>query len=407
MRLLSRLRPQWIARRRGDGSDGPRPFAPECAKGRVIVTGKFDILDTSHTLLMGGDFQHLDVNGYTLTPSLNFACFCFIPPLNLLAPVHTSFLTSAYDPRTRNDTAFRENWYGFYLQDQAKLPYDLFLLAGFRYDHAITYNAVTRQTNDNSQKVSPRFGLLWRPIEEVSVYGSYLTNFGGSNVGAKNPLPPQTGEQWEVGVKTELFDKRVTATIAYYNLIKQNIAAPHPDALLNAQGYRVAIGEVRNRGVELDVAGEILQGWKVIGAYSYIDSLITRDNGMLRDTNGVLVSLTGNKGHTLFNVPRHSGSIWTTYELRAGDWRGLRFGGGVVARGVRHGDNLNDFQLPGYATIGLMAGYDFKIDDATVKLQLNVDNLADTRYYAAAGNAPFAIFVGAPRSFKGSIRVEY
>jgi len=373
----------------------------------VDVTGKFDLLDTSHTLLLGGDFQHLDVNGYTLSPSVDFGCFCYIPPLNLIAPLHTDFLTSAYDPKTRSDTAFRENWYGFYLQDQVKLPHDFFLLAGLRYDHSTTYNAVTRQTNDNSQKVSPRFGLMWRPIEEASLYGSYLTNFGGSNVGAKNPLPPQTAEQWEVGVKTELFDKRVTATIAYYYLTKQNITAPHPDAVLNAQGYRVAIGEVRNRGVELDVAGEILPGWKVIGSYSYIDSLITKDNGRLTDSNGVLVSVTGNKGHTLFNVPRHSGSLWTTYELRDGDWRGLKFGGGVVARGIRQGDNLNDFQLPGYATIGLMAGYDFKVDNATVKLQFNVDNLADTRYYAAAGNASFAIFPGAPRSFKGSIRVEY
>ncbi|PWB82823.1 MAG: TonB-dependent siderophore receptor [Methylocystaceae bacterium] len=371
------------------------------------LTGKFDILDTSHTLLLGGDFQHLDVNGHILTPSLDFSCFCYIPPLNLIAPVHTSFPTSAFDPKTRNDTAFRENWYGFYLQDQVKLPHDFFLLAGLRYDHATTYNVVTRQTNDDSQKVSPRFGLLWRPIEEASLYGSYLTNFGASNVGAKNPLPPQTAQQWEVGVKTEWFDKRLTATIAYYYLTKQNIPAPNPDPVLAAQGYRVAVGEVRNRGVELDVAGEILPGWKVIGGYSYIDSLITKDNGRLTDSNGVVVSLFGNKGHTLYNVPRHSGSLWTTYEFQDGDWRGLKFGGGVVARGVRQGDNANDIQLPGYATIGLMAGYDFKYQGATIKLQFNVDNLADTRYYPAASAAAFAIFAGAPRSFKGSIRVEY
>ncbi|MBU3888038.1 TonB-dependent siderophore receptor [Methylosinus sp. KRF6] len=371
------------------------------------VTGKFDLLDTSHTLLVGGDFQHLDVNGYNLEPALNFSCICYISPLNFNAPVHTSYPTFGYDPTTRSDTAFRENWYGFYLQDQVKLPHDFFLLAGLRYDHSNTYNVVTRRTNDDSQKVSPRLGLLWRPVEELSVYGSYLTNFGGSNVGAKNPMPPQTAEQWEVGVKSEWFDKRVTATIAYYNLIKQNIPAPNPDPQLAAQGYSVAVGEVRNRGVELDVAGEILSGWKVIGSYSYIDSLITKDNGRVTDTNGVLVSVTGNKGHTLFNVPRHSGSLWTTYEFQNGDWRGLKLGGGVVARGIRQGDNANDFQLPGYATVGLMAGYDFKLEGATVKLQFNVDNLADTRYYPAASSAAFAIFAGAPRSFKGSVRIEY
>jgi iron complex outermembrane recepter protein len=145
----------------------------------------------------------------------------------------------------------------------------------------------------------------------------------------------------------------------------------------------------------------------MIGSYSYIDSLITKDTGRVFDSSGALVSVDGNQGNRLHNVPRHSGSLWTTYEFRAGDWRGLKFGGGVVARGLRQGDNANAFQLPGYATIGLMAGYDVELGDTTVKFQFNVDNLADTRYYAASAGGAAVAFVGAPRSFKGSVRVEY
>ena len=89
-------------------------------------------------------------------------------------------------------------------------------------------------------------------------------------------MPPKSAQQWEVGVKTELFDKRLTATIAYYDLTKQNIATPVDATGLNY----VATGEARNRGVELDVAGEILPGWRVIGSYSYIASIITKDGSL-------------------------------------------------------------------------------------------------------------------------------
>ena len=92
------------------------------------------------------------------------------------------------------------------------------------------------------------------------------------------PLPPEIAEQWEVGAKAELFDKRLTATIAYYDLTKQHIAVPDPNPILAQLGYQTSVGAARNRGFELDIAGEIVPGWKVIASYSYIASIITKDS---------------------------------------------------------------------------------------------------------------------------------
>lgn len=362
------------------------------------LAGKFDTFGVTHNVLLGGDFQHFDYNAYSL---IDYSGGSSV--IDLFNPIYAS-APPPFDPNSRwgFDTAFRENWYGFYVQDQMKLPYNFSLLAGGRYDHANTYDVVNQKTTDNAQRVTPRVGILWQPVENVSVYGSYVTNFGGPNISRTRALPSETAQQWEAGVKTQWLDKRLTATIALYELTKQNVAAPDPIDPTE----QVAIGEVRNKGVELDVAGELAPGWKVIASYSYINSLITKDRGDVFSAAGDLISVTGNQGNRLYNVPRHSGSLWMTYEFKDGDWKGLKVGGGSVARDIRQGNNQNTFQLPGYATIGLMAAYDFKILDRKVHAQFNVDNLLDTRYYPTSSSQWF-VRVGSPRTFRGEIGVAF
>ena len=123
--------------------------------------------------------------------------------------------------------------------------------------------------------------------------------------------------------------------------------------------------------------------------------------------NPILLSLNGNVGKRLGGVPRNSGSLWTTYEFQDGDLRGLKIGGGAIARSLAQGDNWNDFHTPGYATLALMASYTTQVLDRKTTFQLNVDNLLDTRYYSVGNPNPFAVLTGAPRNFKGSIKMEF
>jgi iron complex outermembrane receptor protein len=107
--------------------------------------------------------------------------------------------------------------------------------------------------------------LLWQPIKELAFYGNYVEGFGVPNVGSLGVtgarLRAETSQQWEAGIKTELFDGRWTATLSWFELTKQNVATGHPDPVLAALGFSVQTGEARNKGVELDVAGEVLRGW--------------------------------------------------------------------------------------------------------------------------------------------------
>ena len=129
-----------------------------------------------------------------------------------------------------------------------------------------------------------------------------------------------------------------------------------PDPTRAALGYQVSTGEVRNRGVELDVAGEILPGLRAIGSYAYIDPLVTKDSGLVYDPLGNLISVNGVAGFMPAGVSRHMGSIWMTYEIADGDWSGLKFGGGANARSKAYGDRLNSYHTPGYALVGTHGG---------------------------------------------------
>ncbi|MEH2081941.1 MAG: TonB-dependent receptor [Nostoc sp.] len=107
------------------------------------------------------------------------------------------------------------------------------------------------------------------PIEPISLYTSYSSSFVPviGNAVDNSVFEPQRGTQYEVGVKADLSD-RLSATLAAYQIAKTNVLTTD----LNNPSFSIQVGEQRSRGVELDIAGEILTGWKIIAAYAYTDA---------------------------------------------------------------------------------------------------------------------------------------
>ena len=142
-------------------------------------------------------------------------------------------------------------------------------------------------------------------------------------------------------------------TLAYYDIFKSNILAP-----VAGSPYSYPIGLAESKGVELDVPGRINEMWSLTASYAYDDARVRKGGAQNDFVYGDTINIAGN---VLQNVPRHSGSIWLKYDA-PGDLKGLTLGGGVVAVGLRQGDNQNDFQLPGYARIDAMAAYRLPTD---------------------------------------------
>jgi iron complex outermembrane receptor protein len=199
-----------------------------------------------------------------------------------------------------------------------------------------------------------------------------------------------------LGSKAELFDGQLSATFAYFDLTKQNVAvsdwscAPFP--------CQRSIGEQESRGYEFELAGEILPGWNMIGAYTHLAYANINKDGL----DGV----SGDTGHRMFMAPRNFGSLWSTYELQQGDLQGLKLGGGILASSQSQGSNTNDFQIPGYVLVNLMTSYSMKVGSSKVTAQLNINNLLDKAYYTGT-NTGYMMGVGAPRTVLGSLRVDF
>ncbi|WP_157385896.1 TonB-dependent siderophore receptor [Methylosarcina fibrata] len=355
----------------------------------VDLTGKFSTFGLDHTLLLGGDYYrnsaNFDIGGGSAT--LNIFNPVYLNEDQLRASISNPF---SFTVSNHND------WFGLFLQDQIKLPYHFHMLAGFRYDSMESNSAFNGSPTEvpRQDRLTPRGGLVWQPIPELSVYGSYSENVqavSGTAVGGV-PLEPESAQQWEAGLKTELFNQKFIASLAWFDLTKQNIAAADPAN----PGFNIPIGEAHSKGLEIDLKGEVLPGLSLIGAYAFTpEANVTKANDSSYPPIG-----------RLRNVPVHGGSLWANYEFQEGDLRGLKFGSGVVIRSESEADVDNTVQLPGYATVNLMGGYGWKVGHSKVSLQLNVNNLLDKDYFPSAFSK-YRIEVGQPRTFLGSVKIEF
>lgn len=391
------------------------------------LLGNFDIGPTHHDTLVGFDYLRADSeylisgNNRTADPALNINIYYPWPSYGV--PI-AYFLAAPYIRQVgfpRDRSVYKEDQKGAYFQDHITMFDKLHIWGGGRYDWSevgrgfgptlsearanLTYAFPPVIRRDNA--FSPRVGVLYQLLPWASVYGNWTNSFGANTgIDSNNrPHPPQLAEQFEVGVKTELFDRRLSTTLAFYNLTKTNV--PTPDLKTPNPNDTIAIGKQRSRGVEFDAVGKVTDNVSLIGSFTYMDARITKDD--TRDARGIPTIL----GHRLPNVPRYSGSMWIKWDVKeftALDGLSLGFGAYVV--GTRQGDNESTYQLPGYVRFDAMAAYQWGMWDSKLTAQLNIRNLTNTRYFESsdqlANSHPrLGIYPGAPLTAIGSIKVEF
>jgi len=187
--------------------------------------------------------------------------------------------------------------------------------------------------------------------------------------------------------------QRLTTSLTVFDLRQRN----RMTADLDHVGFSIPVGEVRNRGVEFDVAGQMSSRVSVIASYTYADARITKDN-----TVGANATL----GKRMNGIPVHSSSLWLKYGPGAGAERGWSVGAGLSLNGLRQGNNTNTFQLPGYGKVDAMASYRLKAAGRPVVAQLNVQNVLDAQYFEATDGSTNSYY-GAPRAVSTSIKFQF
>jgi catecholate siderophore receptor len=335
-----------------------------------------------HKILVGTEYgdqksANRRVNGVLSTPSFNLANPIF-PTVNFNA--------------LSRDTVSDVKFFSAYVQDQISFGDHIDVVAGLRYDKfniegTDLFPVVDRPFARKDEKVSPRLGLIFKPQENISVYGSYSQSFlprSGDQFLAltvtQQNLAPEKFTNYEIGAKWDV-QPNLNLTLAVFQLERSNATTPDPRNPVAS----INIGTTRTQGIELAVTGNITSSWQVHGGYSYQDA-----------------TLAGNDSVRLGQVPQHQASLWNRYEFNDRFAAGL----GIIHQSSQFAairTNSNTTKLPAFTRVDAALYYD--LSDA-LQLQLNVENLFNTDYYSDAHNNN-NISTGAPINGRFTIRAKF
>jgi iron complex outermembrane receptor protein len=325
--------------------------------GQVFLNGQFNTGNVSHTLLTGFDGGSTDSKFATVS-ILN------VLPINVVNPVYG--LTTGIDTLMDESSVVlgspsRVTWQALTLQDDIRLTNWLHLTVGGRFTH---YENNSSRKTLRDDVFTPRAGLLFQPVENTSVYLLYDRSFvaqTGTNAHGER-FDPLTGNNLEFGIKREWFNKNLLTQVAVYNITKNNALTTDIDN----PGFSIQTGEIKSKGVEVDVMGTIYKNWSVSANYAYTDSKITEDNDP---------KLVGNRNQ----APLHTTNAWVKYTFTQGALTnlGLGIGGSYYAKQYTFTTkkNATDPQatLPDYKSLN--AALYYKVGH--LSFGLNIDNITN------------------------------
>lgn len=357
----------------------------------------------SHTLLFGFEFGRQNTDNLRNTGcfvSVTPGCFSAIPGVtttNFVVPVGNPtlnnlplvFAQSASDA----DNSGTAELAAVYFQDQIRLNDWAQLVVGVRWDNfqvdfRNNRTGATFSTDDNF--VSPRLGLIVRPIEPVSVYLSYTKTFvprAGEQLASlsltNQALDPEEFDNYEVGVKWDA-NPDLTVTAALFQLDRSNVVVPDP----GNPALSILVDGQRTRGFEVSAQGRVTERWSVIASYAHIEAEITQNQ-----------SATVLAGNRLPNAPENTLALWNHYDFTD------RFAGGVgvIWQDERFAAADNAVVLPDFVRVDAVASFDL---NENVRFQVNAENLLDEEYFPDAHNNN-NITPAAGRQFKASVRFRY
>lgn len=357
---------------------------------RADLQGNVDIAGFYNEILTGVSYENYDLLRTDMMRCKNVKGF------NIYNPVYGKLDECTTVSAADSDQTLKQESYSAYAQDALYLTDKWIAVAGLRYQYYTQYAGKGRPFNVNTdsrdEQWTPKLGLVYKLTPAVSLFANYSQTFMPQSSIASyiGDLPPETSNAYEVGAKFDLFDG-ITANIALFDIHKRNVLYTES---IGGETIAKTAGRVRSQGVEVDLAGSLTENTNIIASYGYTDAKVLEDPDYA--------------GKPLPNVPRHTGSLFLTYDIHnafAGNTLTLGGGGHGVSR--RSATNGADYYLPGYFVADAFAAYKMKLQ-YPVTLQVNVKNLFDKTYYTSSiatnnlGNQ-----IGDPREVQFTVKMEF
>ncbi|PPD48940.1 MAG: TonB-dependent siderophore receptor [Methylotenera sp.] len=326
-----------------------------------------------HKMLLGMELANQETYGKRYQPTVGSTNIATVVSASDPFISATSFAALATNVKSNVDVA------AFYLQDQILLSQKWQAIVGLRHDKFATdhTNKLTNQDiNVSDSFISPRAGLIFKPVQAVSLYGNYSISYvprAGDQLTSltvtNSSFDPEKFINYEVGAKWDA-NPNLSFTAAVYKLEREKVAATDP-----ADNTRtILIDGQETKGIELSVSGNVTDKWSIFGGYAYQDGEITKQQGA-----GATAILAGT---ALAQTPDHTFSLWNRYNIN--DTWGVALG--VITRSDMYA------QLPSSSVSTILPGYT-RFDAAVygkfsekLRLQVNLENLTNKEYALYAHN---------------------
>ncbi|MFC3857381.1 TonB-dependent receptor domain-containing protein [Chitinophaga sp. GCM10012297] len=278
-------------------------------------------------------------------------------------------------------TTSKTSNYAVYISDVFNITPTLMAMLSLRGEHFTTDGTYTlatgKYTGGYSQNaLSPKLGLVYQVVkDQVSLFANYMNgyaNFAPATQpdGSILELKPQYANQWEAGVKVDAFNKKLNATLNYYNIDVTNTIFNEVRA--DNKTYSVQGGTQLSRGFEAEVIANPVSGLNLVAGYAYNESTFTKGT-----------SSSAKEGNRVAAAPPSVANFWASYFITRGKIKGIGFGigGNYVSDSWFEINNL--MVLPGYTLLNAALYY----DQPKYRISLKGNNLLNEEYWNSTGTA--------------------
>ena len=366
--------------------------------------GEFHIGNIKNKVLVGLDYlnqtlrnnhspivKYDTINGQDLANSYGF----------ISRDLVTARIQKSKDNMVRNYTS--SNIYGAYISDAIYLNERWITLLSLRVDHYSSRGQLNLNNNSRSGDFtqtawSPKVGMVYQILKNrLSAYANYMNGFSYvAPVSQELPeysgdMKPQLANQWEAGVKANLWRNRLHFTAGYYNILVDNMARGI-EVMKNGKAYNITIqdGTQRSRGIELELITNPVQGLSIMAGYTYNDSRFVKADATVEGRR------PGSAG------PAHVINSWISYILPIKGLEGLGLGFGVNRVGEQISENkttTGQFRFPAYTLINAS----ISLEKERYRIGFKMNNIGNAEYFSGQG----VIVAQMPRNFVAEISLKF
>lgn len=347
--------------------------------GQAFITGKFATGAVTHKILAGIDMGQKDyMADWGQSHNLDTAASPFdvtdpnygypsngMPVFDRDTPLEERALVAGGLMSSRYSSGYIQDELGFF-NDKLRVT-----VAG-RYTYLSQSSWGDPAVSD--KHVTPRAGISYSLDANTAFYGLYDQAFVPQSGIIENgdKVKPITGNNWELGIKRDWFDKNWTTTLSAYSILRKNELTDDPNNT-PGESYSIVVGERRAQGIEFDLKGRIFQGFNVVANYAFTESIVTEVAPGIDYIS---------EGDVVPGYAKHTANTWLNYTIQAGKLKGLGISGGFSWLAGRETDTWSEggMKLPDYFRLDGGLSY----ETGKIRFTANMFNILNEYLYSGS-----------------------